>query len=173
VGTFYWATGLQTFVGYLYIRLKTETCFNSGYPMGYPWAGQNTRAHTRLGSGWVRVRPAGEKSCPCPSPSGRVPGGTHYSYPNCHPYLSMGSILVMNTCHELNGKLFLRQDGKSIVLNPDPLTRDQEQMLRSCFTTSKVYNRSTPSMGSIIAMNTCHERNGNCFYAKYLLQILA
>jgi hypothetical protein len=75
VGTFCWATGLQTSVGYLYIRLKTETCFNSGYPTGYPRAGQNTRAHTRLGSGRVRVRPAGEKSCPCPSPSGRVPGG--------------------------------------------------------------------------------------------------
>jgi hypothetical protein len=75
VGTFCWATGLQTSVGYLYIRLKTETCFNSGYPTGYPRAGQNTRARTRLGSGRVRVRPAGEKSCPCPSPSGRVPGG--------------------------------------------------------------------------------------------------
>jgi hypothetical protein len=96
VGTFCWATGLQTSVGYLYIRLKTETCFNSGYPTGYPRAGQNTRARTRLGSGRVRVRPAGEKSCPCPSPSGRVPGG----YPLPVPELPSLTIAHMVLVHE-------------------------------------------------------------------------
>jgi hypothetical protein len=67
------------FAGLLGCKLPWAICilgyFNSGYPTGYPRAGQNTRARTRLGSGRVRVRPAGEKSCPCPSPSGRVPGG--------------------------------------------------------------------------------------------------
>jgi hypothetical protein len=65
------------FAGLLGCKLPWAICilgyFNSGYPTGYPQAGQNTCARTRLGSGRVRVRPAGEKSCPCPSPSGRVP----------------------------------------------------------------------------------------------------
>jgi hypothetical protein len=60
-------------------------------------------------------------------------------------------------------ELFLRQDGKSLVLNPSPLTPDQEQVLRSCLTTSKIYNRNTLSMDPILTMNTYHERNGKLF----------
>jgi hypothetical protein len=49
---------------------------------------------------------------------------------------------------------------KSLVLSVGLFTRDQEQVVKSCLPPSKVYNRGTPSIGLILAMNAYHERNG-------------
>jgi hypothetical protein len=49
---------------------------NFGYPTGYPWARENTRTHTWLGSDRVRAPPMGKKLYLCPSLSDRVPS-TH------------------------------------------------------------------------------------------------
>jgi hypothetical protein len=64
--------------------------------------------------------------------------------------------------------LRLGRDKKSLVLSPDLLTRDQEQVLKLCLTPSKIYNHGTPSMGSILTMNTWHERNGKLFICQVL-----
>jgi hypothetical protein len=57
------------------------------------------------------------------------------------------------------GRLIQCQCEKSIILSPGLLTRDQKQVLKSCVTPFKVYNRGTLSMGSIFMMNICHEHN--------------
>jgi hypothetical protein len=62
---------------------------------------------------------------------------------------------------------------KSLVLSPGLLTQDQEQVLKSCLTPPKVYNRGTPSMGSILTIIHVMSATGNRLYAKFLLQIHA
>jgi hypothetical protein len=58
------------------------------------------------------------------------------------------------------GRLIQRQGEKSLGLSPSQLTQDQEQVLKPCSSLPKVYNRSTPRIGLILATNTYHERNG-------------
>jgi hypothetical protein len=43
---------------------ESSYMLKSGYPMGHPRVGKNTRVHARFVSSRVRVAPAGQKLCP-------------------------------------------------------------------------------------------------------------
>jgi hypothetical protein len=69
---------------------ESSCLLKSGYPMGHPWVGKNTRVGARFVSGQIRVAPVSEKLCLCLYQSGQISTGYPIPIPELSFLLSGG-----------------------------------------------------------------------------------